>query len=614
MKKVLYYSLSMLALASCTNDDFQLEDKRHDNSGNGFRFEISAAGDPSRAVTDDNFKTTFTDGDAVGVYVVARNNGAEATLAPSGNYADNNKLTLTDGVWVIDHEIPFAAEGTQLDFYAYYPYSESVDPTAIAYNATESMYDLMMAKTTGIEAGDETVFLNFSHQLTLIDARLTAGAGTAITISGLYPAATLNLGAAGSDNVMTITGDKPADIAMTRVERKHFRAYIPAQPTDKGQLSIQASGRTQEYTPVNKDFITGTAYSYNIASSLINLGDLPNCYIVKPGEQVTFPVLKAYEVWRQLKWINNGNLRKDGPVGAELIWQDTQSLIVADGIKVNVDENADDQSTVTVSTTPGVSGNALVAVTMGGDKTWVYHIWVTDFDPDKNTREVDNNGDGVADYVFMDRNLGAMTDDATNPLSIGLYYQGCRNEPFPSTKQSPADDVNVSSITLYDINNTEIHIQTGDIWGPDQGQSTRRVLTSPSLFITSYSEPYSWLTNDGNASYIYGPNFWYEESTGEKGVFDPSPAGWMVPIDRNNKSPWQSVADNGDAVADFLKIYPAGGRIKFNGKFGNTTDVMLWTGTMYGLKQMAFQCSGSWNQVSNYSNGNALNVRCVKIQ
>lgn len=614
MKKIFIYSFSMLALWSCTNDDFQLADNRRDNPGNGFRFELSATGDPSRAVTDNDFKTAFQEGDAVGIFVVARNDGGDASLAQAGNYADNHKLTLTGGEWAIDREIAYPPAGTVLDFYAYYPYSESIDPTSISYDATKSMYDLMMAKTEGIEAEDETVYLNFSHQLTLIDARLTAGAGSEIAVAGLQPAATFNLGAIGTDAVMTLTEGDAADVAMTRVERKHFRAYMPAQSTGKAKLTITSSGRTQDYTPANEKFTTGTAYSYNITSSLISLGDLPNCYIVKPGEQVTFPVLKAYEVWRQLKWINNGNLRKDGPVGAELIWQDTQSLIPADGIKLNVDENSDDQSTVTVSTTPGISGNALVAVTMGGDKTWVYHIWVTDFDPDKNTYEVDNNGDGITDYVFMDRNLGAMTSDINDPLSIGLYYQGLRNEPFPGTKQQPVDGTDITKIPLYNIKNEEYFIVAGDIWGPDQGQSMRRVLTAPSTFITANGEPYSWLTNSSE-DYKYGPNFWYEESTGEKGVFDPSPEGWMMPVDKNGMSPWQAVDGNTAAIIEFGKMYPSGGRLRFDGKFGNSTDVMLWTGTLYGQKNMAFQCNrSSWSQVSNYSIANALNVRCVKVQ
>ena len=113
---------------------------------------------------------------------------------------------------------------------------------------------------------------------------------------------------------------------------------------------------------------------------------------------------------------------------------------------------------------------------------------------------------------------------------------------------------------------------------------------------------------------LYGPNFWTEEATGEKGVFDPSPAGWMVPAYKNGLSPWNMYLDGNTVLIDPTTVYPKGGRIKFNGTFGNVDNVMLVPGTMDGLKNNAFQCGTDWGQINNYSTANGLNVRCVKIQ
>ncbi len=616
MKKIVLYGASLLMLASCTNDEELLPSTKNDSVTKGIKFELLTAGGVSRVSTDDNFKTTFDNGDEVGLFAVAHTAGENGNLASAGNYADNYKLTYVGGQWVIDKDVAFPQDGMALDFYAYYPYVENVDPKAIAYDASAAMYDLMMAKTADIDNSVETVTLTFYHQLGMLDASIIAGSGNALAVEGVCPSATFNLAGYGSESVMTV-GDEAKEFAMARYEGKNFRAYVPAQQfADGAKIIIKSGNDTQDYSLVNNDVFAGMAYRYNITSTIISLADLPNCYMVKPGEAVTFPVLKAFKVWRDISYINNGNLRNNGDLGATLIWQDHQSLITSVDVDLNADQK--DQSTVTVKTGQ-IEGNALVSVTMGGDKVWSYHIWVTNFDPEEHTVGVDNDGDGVDDYIFMDRNLGALTNDVSNPLSIGMYYQGCNNEPYAGfTDKFPTDGTPIKNIPLYDIDNNPVSYTVDGIWGSDQGQSTRRVLTFPSLFVTSKGEPYSWLTTDQNADLVYGPNYWTVEATGEKGVFDPSPAGWMVPDYRNGMSPWASYMDGNTPINNPLAIYPKGGRIRFDGTFGNVSDAFLFSGTMaspqYPLKNQAVQFGADWGQINNYSCCNALNIRCVKVK
>lgn len=615
MKKLFFYGASLLLLASCSQDDELLSGTQNDSS-KGIKFEIVTFGANSRVTTNDNFKTTFDNGDEIGLYAVAHPLGETADLASTGNYADNYKLTYAGGQWIINKDVFYPQNGMALDFYAYYPYTENINPKAISYDASSSMYDLMMAKTADVDNSQETVTLTFHHQLGLLDAGIIAGAGDELKVEGFCPTATFNLGGYGTEEVVTVGSDIKT-VTMARVKSKHFRAYIPEQKVSEGAKIVITTGNdTQDYSLANENVFAGLAYRYNITSTLISLADLPNCYIVKPGESVTFPVLKAFKVWRDIAYINNGNLRNDGELGACLIWQDHKSLISS--VTLNPDADQREQSTVTV-TAGEIEGNALVSVTMGGDKVWSYHIWVTDFDPEQNTVGVDNNGDGVDDYIFMDRNLGALSSDVNNPLSIGMYYQGCNNEPYAGfTDKFPTDGTSIASIPLYDIENNPVTYTVDGIWGDNQGQSTRRILTHPSLFVTSSGEPYSWLTTDQNAELLYGPNYWTVEATGEKGVFDPSPAGWMVPDYRNGLSPWASYLDGNTLINNPLSIYPKGGRMRFDGTFGNTTSAMLFSGTMaapeYPLKNQAVHFDGEWGQINNYSACNALNVRCVKIR
>lgn len=88
----------------------------------------------------------------------------------------------------------------------------------------------------------------------------------------------------------------------------------------------------------------------------------------------------------------------------------------------------------------------------------------------------------------------------------------------------------------------------------------------------------------------------------------------MVPAYKNNLSPWNSFLSGNDSIIDPTTVYPVGGRMRFDGKFGNCDHVMLFSGTMDGLKTFAFDATNTWGQINNYSAGNALNVRCVKIQ
>ena len=60
-----------------------------------------------------------------------------------------------------------------------------------------------------------------------------------------------------------------------------------------------------------------------------------------------------------------------------------------------------------------------------GDCIWSWHIWSVDYDPATMAQTYSSGA------VFMDRNIGALTTDCTQPSSRGLYYQWGRKDPFP---------------------------------------------------------------------------------------------------------------------------------------------------------------------------------------
>ncbi|MCM1501181.1 MAG: hypothetical protein NC115_00725 [Bacteroidales bacterium] len=68
-------------------------------------------------------------------------------------------------------------------------------------------------------------------------------------------------------------------------------------------------------------------------------------------------------------------------------------------------------------------GSEVIALLKDGEVQWSWHVWVTD--------EIKEQS--YYDVTMMDRNLGAMSDDAATADAIGLMYQWGRKDPFIGT-------------------------------------------------------------------------------------------------------------------------------------------------------------------------------------
>lgn len=169
----------------------------------------------------------------------------------------------------------------------------------------------------------------------------------------------------------------------------------------------------------------------------------PNCFMVKPGESVDIPVLKAYAIWDlYAEWLGKSDFTGMTPEPV-LLWQDAPGLITNVGL---IPGQTAEEGSIVVSTADKV-GNALIGLRIGGEIRWSWHIWVTRYDPNAELVAFgkiytwDNNGDGVTDYTFMDRNLGAVINKALientpadSLAACGLLYQWGRKDPFPGDR------------------------------------------------------------------------------------------------------------------------------------------------------------------------------------
>lgn len=153
---------------------------------------------------------------------------------------------------------------------------------------------------------------------------------------------------------------------------------------------------------------------------------LPNAYFLTPGSAtpLEIPVRKAYRVWRYDRnlYADDGRTLDDlaGACTAELVWQDVAGLI---SDVAYVGSGADAKIKVTAGTG---TGNAVVALKIGGEIYWSWHVWVTD----ETAIPVIPTGS----KNLMDRHLGAINNIPGDVGFMGLYYQYGRKDPFPAPK------------------------------------------------------------------------------------------------------------------------------------------------------------------------------------
>lgn len=361
---------------------------------------------------------------------------------------------------------------------------------------------------------------------------------------------------------------------------------------------------------------------------------LPNCYLVKPGESVSIPVLKAYAVWdiyTEELVSQDISLSEFTPV-PELLWQDEPGLITAVGLLENMGEDSQ-----FVVSTAGKTGNAVVVVRFGGIVRWSWHIWVTEYDPDLRlfgkTYDWDNNSDKTIDYVWMDRNLGAQSDGtlltpADSLAACGLLYQWGRKDPFPgdralrhTTSNNPP---NYDSRPIYDMQGNQLPetgLEAGEgiyvvrrskedpLCGLGAAICNPRILY---LGVSGYSDWYASEAVDSNDE-LWG-------MSGDKSPFDPCPEGWRVPAYKNEKSPWNGL-ENATTPYSPLGVFPQagfryihnGGALKNSG-FG----VSIWSGSVIsGGNGMYLSIYNDYagrpqiqTTVSERSTG--ASIRCVK--
>lgn len=574
--------LSFLLVASCSTPDTS---GLSDGTGE-VRFDIGI-NDQTRAETDARFNTSFEEGDAIGIFAVKRNKiGVQAypSADAAKNYAHNAKWVRdASGKWsaATSFDKIFFPADEVLDFYAYYPYSENADPTAIGYDAANRASDLMTARTLGMFDTAENVPLTFVHKLVLIQVDITAPGFKHSATSGkminVVTDAVVNLAAEKqSDEITTL--ERVSDINMEKhASSLSLRAYIPAQTILQREVLFKISNgeRTLDIISSYMDLKGGTVRNFIVTDEdSVPVSDqslLPNSYIVPPGEGVVIPVAKAYAMWEKNADLVSFGESLTGEPTAELMWEEYDGLI-SDMIIVGSGRNA---FLKVITNGKFGSANAVVGVKINGQIRWSWHIWVTDYDPNLPANQKTNNG-----FVLMDRNLGAWNNTVDDVNSVGMGYQWGRKEPFTMLLDwegygkpiyYPGSRDNTYAAVLVD-NNPALNMYNS--------------VVSPRTFLAS--DPYYNSNNKIIDWYNIAEDDWKDrwvDANGNKTPYDPCPEGWRVPAGSGDNHFMYGLMElYGDIDGEYTEHGFNFNTVGFFPKTGmrHANDGQLWFWYMYG--------------------------------
>ena len=237
-------------------------------------------------------------------------------------------------------------------------------------------------------------------------------------------------------------------------------------------------------------------------------GHAANCYIISPGRELHFPAVKG-----------NTKTKFKNAREATVLWETGNTVkTVKKGDIVKSVSYAGEKITLVAGDNPG---NALVALEDGdGQILWSWHIWVTKYDPDKTITTI---RDGSKQYFMMDRNLGALTSNALDPLSCGLLYAPSRKDPFPgmaSFQTSSQMDISRMSVRGSMAEGCKMSV---DI----EGDLNDYMVKNPTQFVLygkEGTEKAEYLSSEYERLDLWR---WYGSS---KAISDPCPYGYMLPV------------------------------------------------------------------------------------
>ena len=467
-----------------------------------------------------------------------------------------------------------------------------------------------------------------------------------------------------SDRYISVNNDKstgPYDIANTSNKsisdagKTGFIMALPAGTYPAGDLTVTITdnfGRVFEQVVSSELVIRpGEMRTFPTLSFTFCYGK-SNCIVVKKGETISFDAAPYYTFSKSLSVdslkpvmmvkVENGEdveavntlvpFCEEGTT-LERVWGIRNNYAKPTVTSVLPDGNfTKEGNTITITGGTNV-GNALLALKASdGTILWSWHIWVVDDLADQTY----TNCEGQP--TFLDRNLGATSNEYDNRYSIGLYYQYGRKDPFvirtdafTVTKSGNyyTADVEITDVVVRNSDNSNM---SWTIKNPN-----KRVVYTETATGNPPAGFYNWLSptaeiesNWGSPGKVTSVTECAASKGGYKTIYDPCPAGYRVPdyyyftgltaangTGVSGKGVKFTVADGVEAV------YPLPGTLsveyKDKGAFYYNYRGFYWTTALTDNAAIGFLYSYNTFHTSSLGSRTcvrpaAANIRCMKIE
>ena len=351
-----------------------------------------------------------------------------------------------------------------------------------------------------------------------------------------------------------------------------------------------------------------------------------NCYVMRPRLAGNWPVNETrayiplagvYRVWEDYLLANGAEI-PNGTISPAILWEDNPGVV--NDLQVI---NGNKRDSAYLYAESGVSGNAVVAMMVGGVIYWSFHLWVTEYNPYEAAGEKHYSPHALVSNVFMDRDLGSLFNgyDDTGKAR-GLFYQFGRKDPFRGG--TGWTDVPKLGYTME-----KIPLHSGAVRPLDAIPAS---IHNPEKFYTRMtpgsSDTIDWSLNNED------PNLWVTKG-GRKTAFDPCPEGWRIPIVTHVPTsyfPWAGKLIEGSGGPDRLAettygmysplvgYYPASGYIgsispSGLGLFNTQTHTYVWSSYAWPMDNtaQAFHFSLPMTSLGNtlIEKSYGASVRCV---
>ena len=479
------FALSVM-MAACTSDEFEQIQKSQKTDGIPFTATISMAESASmRALTENatQIDAAWEVGEKVALVHNGVNDEMEVKSVSGGVATISGTITgdPNDGDVVTIIYPSSAADGTTGNIKDDVLIGQDGTLTGTGGTSISEKYDVRKSSGAQLEVVSETASLkgnvSLTSQIAIWKLTLQCG-GDALSAKSLS---------------VKDAGDNLLAYATLASAGSVFYMAVPATTS----VSLFADNGTNIYTYSKSGIMIDTGKYYQSTVGLccdLSAKESANCYLIPAKGDYKFKATVKGNGSADLSGIS----KDTDPAtinSAELIWA-TYNTTTAPAENELIQKIQYKDGYVYFSTgNTYKEGNALVAIKDNSNNIlWSWHLWFESDDMEEQAQT-----DPVSGYIFMDRNLGALTNcyAAGNALDFGFTYQRGRKDPFMTSATR-------TSYTALGVLGT----------------------------YTSASGSSGVANSIKNPTVVFGYDSWGGDgslwSASSKTIFDPCPPGWHI--------------------------------------------------------------------------------------